>query len=103
MRRTLIRKHANELKAHEKAVWTAIKQDLSPNLNTLDYTIRGVLENKTNETSYPNIGLLKTAIEEEWNKMSEEFFFEDMQIISKVCWYNNWRKMVVILSKFTVL
>ena len=57
---------------------TAIKQDLSPDLNTFDYVIRGVLENKTNATSHPNIGSLKTAIEEEWNKMSEEF-------ISKGC------------------
>ena len=32
-----------------------------------------VLENKTNATSDLNSGLLKTAIEEEWNKMSEEF------------------------------
>ena len=31
----------------------------------------GILENKTNETSHPNIGLLKTTIEEEWNKVSE--------------------------------
>ena len=30
-----IRKHANELKIHEKTVWTAIKQDLSPDLKLL--------------------------------------------------------------------
>ena len=36
----------------------------------------GVLENKTNTTSDLNIGLLKTAIEEEWNKMSEEFILK---------------------------
>ena len=52
---------------------TAIKQDLSPDIDTLVYALRGVLENKTNVTSRPNIGFLKTAIEEEWNKMSEEF------------------------------
>ena len=57
----------------------------------------GVLENKTNETSYPNIGSLKTAIEWKW-KMSEEFF-ECMQIVSKVGWYNNLKKMVAILRK----
>ena len=34
--------------------------------------IWGVLENKTNATSNPN----KTAIEEEWNKMSEEFILK---------------------------
>ena len=37
----------------------------------LDYFILGVLENKTNETSHSNTGSLKTAIEEEWNKMSD--------------------------------
>ena len=51
----------------------------SPDLNPLDYTIWGILENKTNTTSHPNIGSLKTAIEEEWNKLSEEF-------ILKTCW-----------------
>ena len=68
-----IRKYANELKVHEKTGRTAIKQDLSPDLNPLDYTIWDVLEDKTNATSHPNIGSFKTAIEEEWNKMSEEF------------------------------
>ena len=68
---TSIRKHANELKVHEKTMKTSIKQDLSPDFNPLDYAIWGVLENKTN-TSYPNIDLLKTAIEEEWDKMFEK-------------------------------
>ena len=36
------------------------------------------LENKTNAISHPNIGSPKTAIEDDWNKMSEEF-------ILKVC------------------
>ena len=39
--------------------------------------LRYVLENKTNSTSYPNIGLLKTVIEEEWNKMFEEVIWRD--------------------------
>ena len=47
-----------------------MKQDLSPDLNPLDYAIWGVLENKIKVTPYPNIGLLKTGIVEEWNKMS---------------------------------
>ena len=55
-----IRKHINE-----KIVRTAIKQDLNPDLYSFDYAIWGVLENKTNSTSHPNIGSLKTAIEEE--------------------------------------
>ena len=49
---------------------TAIKQDLRRNLNLLDYLL---LENKTNATSHPNIASFKTASEEEWNKMSDEF------------------------------
>ena len=48
----------------------------SADLNPLDYAIWGVLENKSIATSYPNIGSLKTAIEEEWNKMSEEFILK---------------------------
>ena len=59
----LIRKHADEFKDHEKTVRTAIKLDLIPDLNPLDYAISGVLENKTNATSHPNIGSLKTDIE----------------------------------------
>ena len=80
-----IRKHANELKVYEKT----------------DDAIWGVLENKTNATSHPNIGSLKTAIEKEWNKMSE--------FILKACklFWNHVNtiieKIVAILSKFTVL
>ena len=33
-------------------------------------------EKKTNAISNPNIGSVKTAIEEEWNKMSEEFILK---------------------------
>ena len=50
----------------------------SPDLNPLDKGIWNVLENKTNATSHPNIGSLKTAIEKESNKMSTEF-------VSKAC------------------
>ena len=48
----------------------------SPDLNPFDCAIWGILEEekkKTNATSHANIGSLKTAIEEEWNKISEEF------------------------------
>ena len=48
----------------------------SPDLNFLYYTIRGVLENKTNAAFHPNTGSLMTATEEEWNKMSEEFILK---------------------------
>ena len=62
-----IRKHANELKDHEKTVRIAIKQELSLDLNIHDYAIWDILENTTNAISPPNIGSLKTAIKEEWN------------------------------------
>ena len=45
---TSIRRHTNKLKVQEKTVRTGIKQNLSPDLNPLDYAIWGVLENKTN-------------------------------------------------------
>ena len=72
---TSIRKHVKGLTVHEKTVKTVIKQDLNPDRKPLDYAIWSVLENTRNATSHPNIGSLKTAIEEEWNKMSEEFIF----------------------------
>ena len=49
---------------------TAIKQDISPDLNPLDYALWGVLLNKTNATSHPNNGSLKTVTEKEWNKIN---------------------------------
>ena len=45
----------------------------SPDLNLFDYILWGIFENNTNANSHPNIGLLKTAIEEEWNKMKNLF------------------------------
>ena len=45
---------------------TAIKQNLSPDLNPFDYAIWGIVENKTkNAISHPNIGSLKTTVEKE--------------------------------------
>ena len=41
--------------------WT----ESNPDFKLHDYTMRGVLKNKTNATSHPNIGSLKTAIEQE--------------------------------------
>ena len=40
------------------------------------YSTWGASENKTNATSHPIIGLLKTAIQEEWNEISEEFILK---------------------------
>ena len=55
------------------------------------YTTWGILENKTNTTSHPNIGSLKTTFEEEWNKMFEEF-------ILKAC-ISFWRHVDTIIEK----
>ena len=74
--KTSLRKQANELKVQEKTVWTAIEQDFSRSLNSVDYAIWGVLEKKTNATSHPNICSLQIATVEEWYKMSEEFIFK---------------------------
>ena len=65
---TSVGKPAHELKVYEKTVRTAIKQNYP-----LDYALLGLLRNKTKSTSHPNIGSLKTVIEEKRNKMSEEF------------------------------
>ena len=45
----------------------------SPGNNPIDYARWDISENKTNATSHPNIGLLKTATVAEWNKISKEF------------------------------
>ena len=63
-------------KKNSKIIGISLWPPSSPNLNPLDYAMWGILENKTNTTSHPNIGLLKTAIEQEWNKMSEKFILK---------------------------
>ena len=60
------------IESPQESVRTIIKQDLRPNLNSLDYAVWGVLENKTNATFHPNIGLLNAAIEKELNGMSAD-------------------------------
>ena len=80
----------------------AIKQILSPDLKPFDYAIWGVLDNKTNATSHPNIGSVKTAFEEEWNKMFEEFMLKTFKSFRKRV-HRIILEMVAILSKFTVL
>ena len=62
----------------------------SPHLKPLDYDSWGSLENKTNVTFHPNIGSLQTAIEMEWNKISEEF-------ILKAC--KSFRRRVDTITK----
>ena len=97
-----IRKYANELRVHEKTVRIGIKQDLSLHLNPLDIYIWVVLDIKTNATSHPNIGLFKTAIEEEWNKMSEEFILKAFKLFQRCVDIIIEKKMAAIVSKFTV-
>ena len=59
-----------------KKLW---RQQLKTRFRPFDFAIWDVLENKTNTTADPNIGLLKHAIEEEWNKMSEEFILKEFE------------------------
>ena len=56
-----------------KIIGVSLLPPSSPDLNPLDYTIWSILDKKRNPTSHPNIDSLKTAVEEKWNKMSEEF------------------------------
>ena len=97
----LIKKHFKELKVHKKTARTAIKQDLSQDLNPFDYAIWRILENKTNATSHLNIDSLKNTIVEEWNNMSEEFILKACKSFQR-CIDTIIEKMVTILSKFTV-
>ena len=55
----------------------------SPDLNPLDYAIWVVLETKTNVSSHLNIGLLKTAIDKELNRMFEEFTLKAGKLFQK--------------------
>ena len=84
----------------------SLRPSSSPDLNPPDYAIWGILENKTNATSHQNIGSLQTAIEEEWNKISEEFILKACKSFRKrvdTISENKKKKMVTMLSKFIVL
>ena len=59
---------------------------------TLTLLITLYILEKTNVTSNPNIGSLKTAIEEEWNKMSEEFILKLCKSFRRGFDYNYWKK-----------
>ena len=61
---------------NSEIIGISLRPPSSPDFNPLDYAIRDVLENKTNAISHLNTGSLKTAIEEKWNKMSEEFILK---------------------------
>ena len=70
---------------------TSLWSPSNPDVNSLDYAIWGIFENKTNATSNPNIGSLKTAIEEEWNKMPEEFILKTCKLF--------WRHVDTMIEK----
>ena len=70
--------------------------------NPLDYAIWGVFEKKRYGDFQANIASLKTAIEKEWNKMSEEFIWRHENRFEGIL-IKYLEKMVAILSKFTVL
>ena len=80
----------------------SLRPQSSPDLNSLDYAIWGILINKTNATSHSNIGSLKTAIEEKWNKISEEFILKARKSFRRRVG-TIIEKTVTILSKYTVL
>ena len=65
---------------NSKKIGVSLWPPSSPDLGPLDYAIQDILENKTNATSYLNIGSLMTTIEEEWNKMSEEFILKTCKL-----------------------
>ena len=67
----------------------SIKPRRNPTLP--DYVKWSVLENNTNATSHARTASLKSAVEEEWNKMYEEYIFL-RRFVSKACRYNNWDK-----------
>ena len=70
-----------------------------------------MLENKTNSISHPNIGSLKNAIEEEWNKMSEEFILKVCKsfrrhvdtIIEKKKWLSFWVNLLFCVYRLILL
>ena len=55
----------------------------SRDYNHLDNAISDTSENKTNATSDANIGSLKSAIKEEWNKMSAEFILRACKLFRR--------------------
>ena len=87
----------------KKIIRVSLRPPSSPDLkpHRLNYTIL-FFTKKSNAASDPNIGSLKTAIEEEWNKMSEEFILKECKSFrSRVDTITE--KMAAIWSKLTVL
>ena len=55
----------NQAKKMSETIVISLRPPSSLDLDLLDYVIWDILENKMNTTSHPNIGLLKSATEEE--------------------------------------
>ena len=79
-----------KLKKISEIICVSLWPQSSPDRNSLRYSLWGVLENKTNATSHQNIGSLKTAIKEEWNKESEEFILKACKSFRRRV--DNWKK-----------
>ena len=60
-----------------------------------------ILENKGNATSHANIGSLKSAIKEEWNKTSEELILKPCKLLRRRV-DTIIKKIVALLNKFSV-
>ena len=95
--------HHPSKKAISEITGVSLWPPSSSDLNLLDYTIWSVLENKPNATSLPNIGSLKTAIEDERNKMFETFILKTSKSFRRRVDTIIEKKMAATLSKFTVL
>ena len=94
---TSIRKHANELKVHEKTVRTAIRKDLSPDLNLLDYTTWGILEkNKQMQLPIKIIIIIKVIIR---SKLLSSISICHMQVFTRFSGHGNSIHNIIPLLK----
>ena len=88
---------------NESCNWSFFIASIKPRPKPLYYAIWDILENKTNETSHPNFGSLKTVFEKEWNKMPEEFILKAHKSFQSRVDTIVVKKMVTVLSKYIVL
>ena len=97
---TVTKKDPKRIRKH--TLRTAIKLDLNPGHNPLDYAKWGVLKNKINTTSHPNICSLKNAIEKEWNKIPEELILKACKSLRRCVdtIIEKKKKMTAVLNKY---
>ena len=93
-----------DIHPHDCAIWGDLRKKNKNKKNKKQNKQKQTNKQKktTNATFHPNIGSLKTAIEEESNKMYEEFILKTCKSFRR-CVDRIIEKMAVILSKFTVL